>query len=176
MVRTSFNLLIFKTNLGKELGINSSKSSNEKQISNLTHYSYFFILFGSIAIYAIKRNRRYQKDCWHWEKKSKELKRLQQTSFLKPKKKCSRVFFMKIETNSHVSQIGTVFFTQNLNNRTICFVILVFNKIHNKFQFLEVFSQKSFKTFIKKIKRLKCRLPNCKKYSGMCNQHVSWKK
>ena len=80
---------------------------------------------------------------------------------------------MKIETNSHVSQIGTVFFTQNLNNRTICFVVLVFNKIHNKFQFLEVFSQKSFKTFIKKIKILKRRFPKCKKYSVMCNQHVS---
>ena len=107
MVRTSFNLLIFKTNLGKELGINSSKSSNEKQLSNLTHYSYFFISFGSIAIYAIKRNRRYQKDCWHWEKSWKELERSQQAWFGKPRKKCSRVFFMKIERNSHESQGDT---------------------------------------------------------------------
>ena len=82
---------------------------------------------------------------------------------------------MKIETNSHVSQVGTVFFTQNFSNRTICFIILVFNKIHNKFHFRKVFSQNSLKSFLKKIKRLKGRLPKCKKYSGICNQHVSWK-
>ena len=78
--------------------------SNEKESSNFSYYSYFFISFESIAIYAIKRNRRYQKDCWHWEKSWKELERTQQTSFGKPRKKCSRVFFMKIETNSHGSQ------------------------------------------------------------------------
>ena len=70
-MRTSFNLLIFKTNLGKELGINSSKSSNEKQISNLTHYSYFFILFGSIAIYA-KREIEDIKKIVDIEKKSQK--------------------------------------------------------------------------------------------------------
>ena len=37
--------------------------SNEKELSNFTYFSYFFILTESIVIYAIKRNRRYQKDC-----------------------------------------------------------------------------------------------------------------
>ena len=119
-MKTTFNVLVFKANLVKELQIKFSKTSNEKESSNFTYYSYFFILFQSIAIYAIKGNRRYQKDCWHWENKSRELKRLQKTSFQKNKKKCSRrVFFMKIETNSHVRQVGTVFFKQNFSNRKI---------------------------------------------------------
>ena len=118
-MKTSFNLLVFNANPGEELRNNFSKTSNEKQSSSFTYYSSFFILFQSIAIYCIKRNRWYQKDCWHWEKKSKDFKRLQQTSFQKNKKKCSRVFFMKNETNSHVRQVGTVFFKQNFSNRKI---------------------------------------------------------
>ena len=63
LVRASFKLLVFKINRCKELGINLSKSSNGKELSNSTYFSYFFILFKSIAIYAIKRNRKNQKDC-----------------------------------------------------------------------------------------------------------------
>ena len=62
-MKTTFNVLVFKANLVKELQIKFSKTSNEKESSNFTYYSYFFILFQSIAIYAIKGNRRYQKDC-----------------------------------------------------------------------------------------------------------------
>ena len=168
-------MLIFKTNLGKELGINFTKISNEEELSNSTYYSYFFILFKAKAKCAIKRNRRYLKDFWHWEKKSRELKRLQQPSFQKPKRKCSRVFFMKIETNSDVNEVEEVFFTQDFSNKKICFASLIFNQIHNKFHFHKVFSQNSLKTFIEKINRLKGRLGKCKKYSGVCNQHVPWK-
>ena len=117
----------------------------------------------------------YQKDCWHWEKKSRELKRLPQISFQKFKKKYSRVFFMKIQTKCRVSQVGRAFSTQNISKRRTGFASLLFNQIHNNFHFHEVFSQNSFKTFIEKIKRLKGQLPKCKKYSGMCNQHVSRK-
>ena len=74
---------------------------------------------------------------------------------------------MEIETNNHVIQVGTVFFTQNFSNRTICFAILVFNQIHNKFHFRKVFFQSSLNTFLKKIKRLKGQLPKCKK-SSVC--------
>ena len=49
--------------MGKEFRNNFSKTSDEKESSNFTYYGYFFILFESIAIYAIKRNKRYQKDC-----------------------------------------------------------------------------------------------------------------
>ena len=65
---------------------------------------------------------------------------------------------MKIETNSHVNQVGTVFFIQNFSKRKIEFPSLVFNQIHNNFHFHEVFYQKSLKTFIKKTKSLKGRL------------------
>ena len=160
-------MLVVQANFGKELRNNFSKSSNEEELSNLTYYSYLFNIFTSIATYAIQRNRRYQK------KKSRELKRLQQNSFQKPKRNCSRVFFMKIQTNSHRSHVGTVFFTQNFSNRKVCLARLVFNQIHNNFYFHKVYSQKSLKTLIKKIKRLKCRLRKCKKYSVMCNQNFS---
>ena len=79
--------MVFKANLVKELQNTFSETSNGKESSNFTYYSYFFILFESIAIYAIKRNRRYQKDCWHCGKISKELKRSQQNLFQKPTKK-----------------------------------------------------------------------------------------
>ena len=120
-------MLIFQTNPGTDLGINFTKSSNEEELGNSTYYSYFFILFKAITKYAIKRNRRYLKDFWHSEKKSRELKRLQQSSFQKPKRKCSRVFFIKIETNSHVNGVGVVFFTQDFSNKKIYFVSLSFN-------------------------------------------------
>ena len=158
-MRTSFNVLVFKANLVKELQIKFSKTSNEKESSNFTYYSYFFILFESIAIYAIKGNRRYQKDCEHWEKKSRELKRLQKTSFPEPKKKCSTVFFMKIERNSYVRQGDTVYFLQSFSKRKICSPSLVCNQTHNNFHVHEVPSQNNFKTFIRKNKRLKGRLP-----------------
>ena len=45
------------------------------------------------------------------KKKSRKLKRLQQISFQKLKKKCYRDFFMKIQTNCRVSQVGRAFFT-----------------------------------------------------------------
>ena len=80
---------------------------------------------------------------------------------------------MKIQTNCRVSQVDRAFFTQSFRNRRTGFASLVFSQIHNNFHFHEVFSQNSFKTFIEKIKRLKGQLPKCKKYSGMCNQHVS---
>ena len=53
---------MFKTHLGKELGINFPKSSNEEGLSNSTYYNYFFILFKAIRQYTKKRNRRYLKD------------------------------------------------------------------------------------------------------------------
>ena len=68
--------MVFKANLVKELQNTFSKTSNGKESSNFTYYSYFFVLFESIAIYAIKRNRRYQKDCWHWEKKVKRIENI----------------------------------------------------------------------------------------------------
>ena len=174
-MKTTFNVLVFKANLVKELQIKFSKTSNEKESSNFTSYSYFFILFQSIAIYAIKGNRRYQKDCWHWEKKSRELKRLQKTSFQKHKKNCSTVFFMKIEPNSFVRQGDTVYFTQSFSKRKVCSPSLVSNQTHNNFHVHEVSSQNNFKTFIWKNKRLKGRLPTSKKNSGIVNQYVSWK-
>ena len=155
-MRTSFKFLAFKTNLGNKLGSDFLKKSNKRELSVFTCYRYFFVLLKSITIYAIKRNVRYtsyQNDCWHWEKKSRELKRLQQISFQKLKKKCSRVFFMKIQTNCRVSQVDRAFFTQNFRNRRTGFVSLVFNQIHNNFYFHAVFSQNSFKTFNEKIKR-----------------------
>ena len=101
------------------------------------------------------------------------MKSLHQTSSWKPKNKCSIYFFMKIETNSHVNQGDTVYFTQSFSNRKICCPSLVSNQIHNNFYFHEVSLQNDFKICIWKNKRLKGRLPKCKKYSGMCNQHVS---
>ena len=166
---------IFRTNWGKELGINFTKSSKEEKQGNSVYYSYFFILFKAITKYAIRRYKRYLKDFWHWEKMSRELKRLQQPSFQKPKRKCSRVFFMKIETNNHVNEVGVVFFTQDFSNRKIYFVSLIFNQIQNNFHFQEVFSQNSFKTFIEKINRLKGQLGKCKNYGGACSQQVPWK-
>ena len=177
-MRTSFKFLAFKAKLGNKLGSDFLKKSNERELSVFTHYRYFFVLLKSITVYAIKRNgryRSYQNDCWHWEKKSRELKRLQQISFQKLKKKCSRVFFMKIQTNCRVNQVGWAFFTQHFRNRRTGLGSMVFNQMHNNFHFHEVFSQNSFKIFIEKIKRLKCKLPKCKKFSGMCYQHVSWK-
>ena len=103
------------------------------------------------------------------------MKSLHQTSSWKPKNKCSIYFFMKIETNSHVNQGDTVYFTQSFSNRKICCPSLVSNQIHNNFYFHEVSLQNDFKICIWKNKRLKGRLPKCKKYSGMFNQHVSWK-
>ena len=79
---------------------------------------------------------------------------------------------MKIETNSDVNEVAEVFFTQDFSNKKICFASLIFNQIHNKFHFHEVFSQNSLKTFIEKFNRLKGRLGKFKKYSGVCNQHV----
>ena len=79
----------------------------------------------------------------------------------------------KIERKSNVSQEGKVLFTQNFSNREICFANLVFNQIDNNFHLHKVFCQKSFKTFIKKIKRLKGRLGKCKKYGGIYNRNVS---
>ena len=143
--------------------------SNEKELSNFTYFSYFFILTESIVIYAIKRNRRYQKDCWHCEKNSKELKRSQQTSFRKPRKKCSRVFFMKIRTNSHVSQGDKAYFTESFRNRKNCSPSLLSDQIHNNFLFQEVSYQNNLKTFIGKNKRWKGRLLKCKKNSSRCN-------
>ena len=64
-------------------------------------------------------------------------------------------FLIKIQTKSHLSQGGKLFFTQKVNNSKICFVIFVFNQIHNNFNFEELSSQKSLKTFIEKIKILK---------------------
>ena len=69
-------MLIFKTDLGKELGINFSESSNEKLLSNLTYYSYFLILFKSRAIYAIKRNRRISKRLLALRKKVKRIEKI----------------------------------------------------------------------------------------------------
>ena len=80
---------------------------------------------------------------------------------------------MKIQTNSHTSEVGTASFTQKFINRKICSARLVFSHIHNKFHFHKVSSQNSLETFIQKIKRLKGRLPKCKKYSAICNQYVS---
>ena len=177
-MRNSFKFLAFKTNLGKKLRRHFLKKSNERELSIFTYYRYFFLFLISITIYATKRNgryRSYQNDCWHWEKKSRELKRLQKISSQELKKKCSRVFFMKTQINSHLSQVGRAFFTQNFRNRRTPLASVVFNQMHNNFHFHEVFSQNSFKTFIEKIKRLKGQLPKSKKYSGMCNQHVSWK-
>ena len=59
---------------------------------------------------------------------------------------------MKIETNSHISQVGTVVFIQNFSNRKICFASLVVNQTHTSFHFHEVFWQNSLKAFIKKLK------------------------
>ena len=143
----------------------------------MSYYSRLLILFISMATYTIKRNRRDQKDCCHWEKKgqgnwndcnkihSKTLKRSVRESFL-----------MKIQTNSHTSQVGTVVFRQKFSKRKMGSARLVFNQIHHNFYFHKVYSQNSLKNFIQKIKGLKYRLRKCKKYSGMCNQHVSWKK
>ena len=79
---------------------------------------------------------------------------------------------MKLETDSHVNQVGKLFFTQKFRKRTFYFAVLVLNQIHNNFHFHEAFSQNSFKTFIEKIKRLKGWLLKWKKYSVTCNQHV----
>ena len=51
---------------------------------------------------------------------------------------------MKIQTNSRVSQIGRAFFTQNFRNRRTGFASLVFNEIHNNFQFSQSFFSKKF--------------------------------
>ena len=80
---------------------------------------------------------------------------------------------MKIQTNGRVSQIGKAFFKQNFRNRRTGFANLVFNEIHNNFHFHEVFSQNSLRSFNEKVKTLKVQLAKCKKYSGMCNRHVS---
>ena len=87
----------------------------------------------------------------------------------------SGVFFMKIERNSHVSQGDRVYFTQSFSNRKISSPSLISDQIHNNFHFHEVSSENNLKTFLGKNKRLKGRLPKCKKYSGRCNQHVYWK-
>ena len=78
---------------------------------------------------------------------------------------------MKIQTNCRVSQVGKAFFMETFSNRRTGFASLVF--IFNNFHLNGVFSQNSLKTFIESIKRLKGQLPKCKKYSSMCNQHVS---
>ena len=72
---------------------------------------------------------------------------------------------MKIQRNSSLSQAGKLFLTQKFSNRTICFAVLIFNRVGNNFHFQEGFSQISLKTFIKKIKRLNGRLLKCKKAS-----------
>ena len=157
LVRTSFKLLIFKPYLRTKLGIDFSKFSNERELSYYTDCRYFYILLKSIGIYAIKRNGRYifyQKDCWHWEKKSSQLKRLQQIPFKKLKKECPRDFFIKTKKSFNVSQACHLFFTQKFSNRKICFAVFVFNQIHNNFNFEELSSRNSFKTFIEKIKIL----------------------
>ena len=71
-----FNLLIFKTNRGEELGINFTKSSNEKELNNSTYYSYFFILFKAKTKYAIKRNRRHPKRFLTLRKKVKRIEKI----------------------------------------------------------------------------------------------------
>ena len=73
---SSFNLLIFQTNPGKDLGINFKKSSNEEELGNSTYYSYFFILFKAITKYAIKRNRIYPKRFLTLRKKVKRIEKI----------------------------------------------------------------------------------------------------
>ena len=144
--------MVFKVSLGKELRNKFSKMSNEKELSNFTYFSYFFILTESIVIYAIKRNRRYQKDCWHCEKNSKELKRSQQTSFRKPRKKCSRVFFMKIRTNSHVSQGDKAYFTESFRNRKIALLVCSPIKYTITFFFKKSLIKTIWRLLLEKIK------------------------
>ena len=71
------------------------------------------------------------------------------------KKNCSRDFFIKIQTNSHVSQAGKLFCTQKFTNRNICFAVFDFSQIRINLNFEELCSQNSFKNFIGKIKVLK---------------------
>ena len=78
-----------------------------------------------------------------------KLKRLPQISFKKLKKTCPRVFFMKLQTNSHVNIVSLLFFTQEFSNTTICLAVLVLNQIHNNFHFHEVFSQNNLSKKLK---------------------------
>ena len=71
------------------------------------------------------------------------------------KKNCSRDFFIKIQTNSHVSQAGKLFCTQKFTNRNTCFAVFDFSQIRINLNFEELCSQNSFKNFIGKIKVLK---------------------
>ena len=91
------------------------------------------------------KDRRFIKNIVDIEK----LKRLPQISFKKLKKNCSRVFFMKLQTNSHVSIVSLLFLTQEFSNTTIRLAVLVFNQIHNNFHFHEVFSQKNLSKKLK---------------------------
>ena len=105
----------------------------------------------------------------------KNVKRIEKiaTAFIpNTQKKVFQSLFYEIEKNSHVNEVGVVFFTEDFSNKKICFASLIFNQIHNTFHFHEVFSQNSFKTFMEKINKLKGWLGKCKKYSGMCTQHV----
>ena len=49
-----------------------------------------------------------------------KLKRLPRISFKKLKKNCPRAFFMKLQTNSHISIVSLLFLTQEFSNTTIC--------------------------------------------------------
>ena len=155
---TSFKLLLLKPNLRNKVGNDFSRNFNEKELSYSTDYCYFHILLKTIATYATWRNGRYlfyQKDCWDWEKRSSQLKRLQQISFRTLRKNCSREFFAKIQTNSHVSQAGKLLCTQKPTNRKICFAVFVLNQIHSNFNFEELSSLNSCKTTIQKIEIFK---------------------
>lgn len=73
-------------------------------------------------------------------KKVKRIKTTESDSLKKIEKKCSRVSFIKIQTNSHASQVGRLFFTQKFSNRKIFFAAFVFNQIRNNFYFEELSS------------------------------------
>ena len=68
------------------------------------------------------------------------------------KKNCSRDVFIKIQTNSHVSQAGKLFCTQKLTNRKTCFAVFDFSQIRHNLNFEALSSQNSFKNFIEKLK------------------------
>ena len=165
-LRKSFRFLLFEPNLRIKLGFGLQKSFNERELNYSNYCRYFFIWLKSIAISAEKRNGRYsldQKDFWHWGKKF---------SFKKLKKKCSKVFVIKIQINRHISQVDKLFVTQNFSNITICFIILLSNQMHNNFHFHEIFSQNNFKTFIEKIRIFNFRLLKCKTYIVTFNQYI----
>ena len=58
---------------------------------------------------------------------------------------------MKMETSSHVKEVGVVFFTQDFSNKNIYFACLIFSQIHNNFYFHEVFLKNVLRVSSKKI-------------------------